>query len=98
MRGFIIGVAASFGLIGSVAAQCTSCASGSGWVRVVRIPSSAGVPGAGTPQDLFCTSDGADFTINLAAYSWSTDDWVIHIYDCASSSTPTAGGSTRPVA
>jgi|GEM_PF-5473144 len=89
MRGFIIGVAASFGLIGSVAAQCTSCASGSGWVRVVRIPSSAGVPGAGTPQDLFCTSDGADFTINLAAYSWSTDDWVIHIYDCASSSTPT---------
>ncbi|MBX3382870.1 MAG: hypothetical protein KF864_05115 [Phycisphaeraceae bacterium] len=43
----------------------------------------------GTPQDLFCTAAGTDFTINLAAYSWSTDDWVIHVYDCASSSTPT---------
>lgn len=71
MRGFIIGVAAALGLFGSAAGQCTSCVSGSGWVRVVRIPSAVGIPGAGTPQNLFCTAAGADFTINLAAYSWN---------------------------
>ncbi|MBX3382592.1 MAG: hypothetical protein KF864_03685 [Phycisphaeraceae bacterium] len=60
----------------------------------MHIPSLFGEPGTGTPQDLFCTAAGTDFTINLAAYSWSTDDWVIHIYDCASPTSNSIGKIT----
>ncbi len=76
------------GLTHSVRGQCASCVAGSGDIRVVRVPSAFGQPGAGAPEDLFCTSVGTDFTINLASYSWTSVDWVIHVYDCASSSAP----------
>lgn len=61
-------------------AQCDNCTSGSGDIRVVRIPS------GGTPEEMFCTSASADFAIYLDNYNWSaSSDWVIHIFDCATS-------------
>lgn len=85
MRGTLIAVVSTIYLMGSSAqAQCDSCGTGSGWIKIVRIPSAGGIPGAGTPQPLFCVSDTTDFAIDLNSYSWSTDNWVIHIYDCAS--------------
>lgn len=87
MYRWLLGVISSIGLMASAAwGQCTGCATGAGDIRVVRIPAG----GTGTPVDMFCTAAGADFAIDLASHSWSTDDWVIHVYDCTT-------GTTTPV-
>lgn len=75
----------SFVAANSAFAQCADCQSGSGDIRVVRVPE------GGAPEDLFCASGATDLTINLDAYDWSSSAaWVIHVFDCATSqSTPT---------
>ncbi|MFZ2874483.1 MAG: hypothetical protein WAZ94_08365 [Phycisphaerales bacterium] len=70
----------------AVNGQCSGCPSGqSGDIKVVRIDSN----GAGTPETILCATEGTDLTINLANWSWSADNWVIHIFDCDSATTPT---------
>lgn len=77
-------------LTGAADAQCTGCPSGqSGDVKIVRT-----LLYGSTPEVLACRNAGTDFTLNLDNFSGWADgssnpqDWVIHVYDCASGTIP----------